>query len=265
MSRFSSKCVVIDGTLEETYKVRKSKSPSAIKIINDVPILLDIEGTHDITDGYLDHNKGIKCKYLDAHQLEEHLGDLVFCNTGDDSVRTTQMNLLYQPSFVNPKLATDQCHLNGVHSFGNRLLVTCLSNVEPWRDNFNKGRIWFTDDEDKYGEVYIPHSPVVHDNNVYVLESGLSRLVKFDINLENKTVVVDKLQGFARGMVIVNDEVYIATSQLRKKSSFYNFIEDNASFHGNKCAIWKYNLKTKDLQMIKELNEITDISDIGVL
>ena len=100
------------------------------------------------------------------------------------------------------------------------MLVTCLATATPWRDNFDSGRLWYADDEDNYLSILLPHSPVFWEDRVYVLESGKSRLLSFnpDLEHESKRIEADGFPGFVRGLAIMGGKAIVATSKLKKKS-----------------------------------------------
>jgi len=66
----------------------------------------------------------------------------------------------------------------------------------------------------------MPHSPQLHNGQLYGLLSSEGKLVRFDI--QNKKIeVVKELEGFCRGLDIIEDYAFVGMSKLRKNSSTF--------------------------------------------
>jgi uncharacterized protein (TIGR03032 family) len=132
----------------------------------------------------------------------------------------------WQPKFITDLVSEDRCHLNGlVLKDGYPRYVTALgtgNTPQSWRDSIVDGGVLIDlqTDEIIFDKLAMPHSPMLYKDELYVLLSASGQLAKLD--LKTKTVeVIKELDGFCRGMDIVDDYAFIAMSKLRKNSSTF--------------------------------------------
>ena len=67
----------------------------------------------------------------------------------------------------------------------------------------------------------VPHTPKLYNDQLYMLLSATGELIKVDVQ-KGTYDVISSIQGFVRGMDIVDDYLFIAQSKIRQKSSIFN-------------------------------------------
>lgn len=132
---------------------------------------------------------------------------------------------VWKPPFISDLQHQDRCHLNGMAVDGERVkYVTALGEsdeVDGWR--MDKTRAGVLIDVES-GEVVLrnlpmPHSPRIINGELYMLCSAVGEVVRVDAGWE-QFEVVNKINGFVRGMAHYGDYLFVATSRLRKTHTF---------------------------------------------
>jgi uncharacterized protein (TIGR03032 family) len=195
------------------------------------------------------------------HTGQVDLHDIAFTPKGIFAVNTsfscicqidTQHNFIpkWQPNFITDLTSEDRCHLNGmVLKDGTPKYITALGTTntpQGWRENITKGGVLIdvTTDEIIFDQLAMPHSPMLYKGTLYGLLSATGQFVKF--NTENKTVeIIKELNGFCRGLDIIEDYAFIAMSKLRKNSS--TFAKLSFAEKANTAGIKIIHLPTKAL------------------
>ena len=132
----------------------------------------------------------------------------------------------WQPKFITGLASEDRCHLNGlVMVNGKPKYVTALGTTDTpqgWRENIVDGGVLIDveTNETILGKLPMPHSPLMHNGELYLLLSASGELVKVNIK-EKKYEVIKQLGGFCRGMDVHGDYLFVAMSKLRKNSSTF--------------------------------------------
>ena len=132
----------------------------------------------------------------------------------------------WQPKFISKLAHEDRCHLNGLVMInGKPKYVTALSTTDTpqgWRENIVDGGVLIDVETNEIilDKLPMPHSPLMHDGELYMLLSASGELVKVNIK-EKKYEVLKKLEGFCRGMDVCGDYMFVAMSKLRKNSSTF--------------------------------------------
>lgn len=132
----------------------------------------------------------------------------------------------WQPSFINELVSEDRCHLNGLVMInGKPKYVTALGTTnkpQGWRDSIVDGGVLIDVETNEIilDKLPMPHSPMMHNGELYMLLSASGELVKVDIK-GKKYEVLKKLDGFCRGMDVCGDYMFVAMSKLRKNSSTF--------------------------------------------
>jgi len=131
----------------------------------------------------------------------------------------------WMPPFIDAMVAEDRCHLNGMAMRdGVPAYVTVMARsntVGGWRtDRNNTGTIL----EVPSGEVVttglaMPHSPRLHDGDLYVLNSGWGRLERVDL-ADGRRESVAVLPGYARGLAFAGGYAFVGLSRIRETSTF---------------------------------------------
>lgn len=132
----------------------------------------------------------------------------------------------WQPKFITKLVSEDRCHLNGLVMInGKPKYVTALGTTDTpqgWRDNIVSGGVLIDVETNEIilDKLPMPHSPMMHKGELYMLLSASGEFVKVNL-AERKYEVVKNLNGFCRGMDIYGDYAFIAMSKLRKNSSTF--------------------------------------------
>lgn len=180
---------------------------------------------------------------LDIHDIEFGEGVLWGVNTLFSCLCTFDINYSFRPkwkpSFITELVPEDRCHLNGmVLQDGLPKYVTALSSSnekEGWRKDISKTGVLLEVPSSKVllDQLSMPHSPILVDGNVYLLESGNGNLIKYNPEKGTKEVVYN-FNKFVRGMSHHNGILYIGTSKIRLSSKTFNELDvkDNSTEAG---------------------------------
>jgi len=132
----------------------------------------------------------------------------------------------WQPKFITKLVSEDRCHLNGlVMVNGKPKYVTALGitdTMQGWRENIVSGGVLIDVETNEIilDKLPMPHSPMMHNGELYMLLSASGELIKVNVK-EKKYEVLKKLDGFCRGMDVCGDYLFVAMSKLRKNSSTF--------------------------------------------
>lgn len=167
------------------------------------------------------HTTGV----LDAHDVGlGRDGEIVFVNTLYNCLATTSPRHsfapLWRPSFVSQLVKEDRCHLNGLAmQDGEPRYVSAVSRsdtIDGWRDRRANGGIII---DVQTGEIVceglsMPHSPRLHNGQLWVLNSGTGELGTVDI--KNKKFVPRVFcPGFVRGLSFHGNYAFVGLSKPR--------------------------------------------------
>lgn len=149
----------------------------------------------------------------------------------------------WKPKFITDLVPEDRCHLNGLVTIdGYPKYATALgtgNHAQSWREEIVDGGVLIDirTDEIIFDKLAMPHSPMMYKGELYVLLSATGQLAKLDI--KTKTIeIIKELEGFCRGMDIIDDYAFIGMSKLRKNSSTFAKLPfaDKADFAGIKIV-----------------------------
>lgn len=210
---------------------------------------------------------------IQAHQIAFSDDDLWVVNTRFSCLCTLDDNHSFvphwRPSFIDTWAADDRCHLNGMALVGGRpKYVTMLgkSNVaEGWRpDKATGGCIVDVETDETLVEgLAMPHSPDVHDGQLYVLDSGRGALLRLTANGE--TTTLGRFPGFTRGLAMYHDLAIVGLSKIRETSTFGG-LPIAEKKRDLKCGFAILNLATGRLESQFEFKTgVEEIFDIAVV
>jgi uncharacterized protein (TIGR03032 family) len=176
----------------------------------------------------------------------------------------------WRPPFVTALAAQDRCHLNGLAlRDGEPAFVTVMALTnEPrgWRAGRNDSGAAL---DVGSGEVVtrgmaMPHSPRWHDGNLYVLNSGLGRLERVDIQSGHRDVVA-MVPGYARGLALHGDLAFVGLSRIRETAVFGG--APIAEYHERlTCGVGVIELSTGNtVATLQFLNGVEEIFDVQVV
>lgn len=132
----------------------------------------------------------------------------------------------WKPPFLSEIAPEDRCHLNGVAmDDGTPRFVTCLgrgNERESWRSTLPNGGVLIDvgSSEIVLDDLPMPHSPRLINGKLYMLFSATGEVASVD-PAAGTYDVVQKLDGFVRGMTHHRDHLFVALSKLRKNSSTF--------------------------------------------
>lgn len=169
--------------------------------------------------------------------------NLWFTNTLFSSVCTAEPGLgfkhRWQPKFIDaPPSAIDACHLNGmiVEHDEVRYATALASSADAngWRSFAPDCGVLI----DGSGEILceslsLPHSPMQLQGELFLLESGKGRLLRFD----EKMSVVAEVGGVVRGLAASNGVLFVGVSTVRAQSGLVTDILKLRFPQTTACAI----------------------------
>lgn len=132
----------------------------------------------------------------------------------------------WKPHFISHLASEDRCHLNGLAmENGEPMYVSALgagNRSQSWRENITGGGVILhvPSNEIVASGLAMPHSPRIYNGKLYVLLSAAEALICIDPQT-GKYETVAKIPGFVRGMDLIGEHLFIATSKLRKNSSTF--------------------------------------------
>lgn len=109
---------------------------------------------------------------------------------------------------------------------GEPVYVSALGQTdvaEGWRNDKERGGVLIEVASQRIvaADLPMPHSPRLYDGKLYVLLSATGELVQVEV-ASGRYEVVNRLEGFVRGMARQGDYLFIGLSKLRKNSSSFS-------------------------------------------
>ena len=214
-----------------------------------------------------------KTDFIDTH-------DLFFTNQGLVAVNTAYSCLVkvdgtfsfqpvWRPDFITGYDSSDRCHLNGmaVDEKGEIRYATAFGQTdtpEGWRTNKLQGGVLI---DVLTGDVVVsglamPHSPRIHNGELYLLSSATEELMRVDAEAGTVESII-KVDGFIRGLSFKGDFAFIGTSKLRKSHAFGDLPIASKKI---KAGVHVVNLRTKEkVGEILYEDDLREIYDVHVL
>lgn len=163
---------------------------------------------------------------VDAHDLAvDAAGRPLFVATRFGCLATLSERFgfesLWRPAFLSRLAAEDRCHLNGLAMQNGRpLYVTACSQtdvVDGWRDQRRDGGcvIDITDNRVVADRLSMPHSPRLHEQRLWLLDSGRGYLGFVD---QGRFERLTFCPGYARGLAFVDRFAVVGLSKPREHS-----------------------------------------------
>ncbi|KEJ88681.1 TIGR03032 family protein [Sulfitobacter donghicola] len=167
---------------------------------------------------------------LDAHDVAvDRDGNIVFVNTRFNCIARTStkhsFETVWKPPFISRIVSEDRCHLNGMAMVDGALkYVTAISKsdtIDGWRDRRRNGGIVLNTQTDQVicEGLSMPHSPRVHQGELWVLNSGTGQLGIIDLSKSPEDAFTPQIfcPGFVRGLAFHNRFAFIGLSRPRYK------------------------------------------------
>jgi uncharacterized protein (TIGR03032 family) len=167
---------------------------------------------------------------LDAHDIARtETGEILFVNTRFSCLaqtsETCSFRVVWTPSFLSQISPEDRCHLNGLamHDGCPRYVTAASSSdvASGWRDRRKGGGVVIDVDT---GEVVargltMPHSPRIHEGELYLLNAGTGDLGRID-RTGGSFEPLAFYPGFGRGLAFWKHYAIIGTSKPRGDEVF---------------------------------------------
>lgn len=131
----------------------------------------------------------------------------------------------WRPPFITALAAEDRCHLNGLASDGRQpryvTTLACTDTPGGWRPSkatsgcvleLPSGAIVARD-------LSMPHSPRLHDQRLWVLDSGRGRLALVEPGT-GKVLPVAQVPGYTRGLAFWGPYAFVGLSRIRETNAF---------------------------------------------
>lgn len=190
----------------------------------------------------------------------------------------------WRPPFITALAAEDRCHLNGLavgqdsdpagslagsESCPLPRYVTALGETDTpggWRADKVKGGCLI---DVRSGELVarglcMPHSPRLHDGQLWVLESGTGRLVRMDTAAGTWETVAE-LPGYARGLALAGPYAFVGLSKFRETSTFGG-LPLAERFKELKCGVAVVDLRRGQIMAFLEFQTaVEEIFDVQLL
>ena len=167
---------------------------------------------------------------IDLHDIEWTEEGLIGVNTAFSCVCAISdrrsFTPLWRPSFVSELLPEDRCHLNGLAvSETGDYYVTLLARTDArqaWRETkLESGMLMVAATEEVLVDgLPMPHSPRLVGQRLYYLLAATGELHVYDLATGTHSRV-GTVPGFARGMAIHDDYIFVGTSKIRKTSTSF--------------------------------------------
>lgn len=181
---------------------------------------------------------------------------------------------VWTPPFIDRIAAEDRCHLNGLAmEDGAPAYVTCVARTNvagAWREHRRDGGVVLdvASGEPVATGLSMPHSPRIHQGELYILQSGTGEFGKVD----RKTGAFEPLcflPGFARGVSFIGRHAVIGVSRPRKDRTFEGLAIDERLAKeglGPVCQIAVVNLDTGDVEHSLEIDgAVQELYDVASL
>jgi uncharacterized protein (TIGR03032 family) len=168
--------------------------------------------------------------HLDAHDVGINKDNQpVFINTRFNCIATVSerhsFTELWRPPFISALVDEDRCHLNGMAmQDGEPRYVTAVSKsntIDGWRDRRADGGLVIDVKTNKIicEGLSMPHSPRIHNDQLWLLNSGTGELGVVNIGKNGKGTFEPKVfcPGFTRGLAFYGNYAFVGLSKPRYK------------------------------------------------
>lgn len=219
---------------------------------------------------------------VDAHDIaaDAH-GRPVFVNTRFSCLATVSethsFTPLWRPPFISELTGEDRCHLNGLAMEDGRprYVTACAATdtAEGWRDHrTDGGRILSVENNEVVAAgLSMPHSPRVHQNKLWLLNSGTGYFGYIDRS-SGAFQPVTFCPGYARGLTFTGGFAVVGLSEGREQRSFGGLpLEKNlqAARTEGRCGLLVVDLRSGEAAHwlriegpVKELYDVVVLRDV---
>lgn len=180
---------------------------------------------------------------------------------------------IWKPSFISRLAAEDRCHLNGLAlADGVPAYVTAVARsdiAEGWRDRRTDGGLLIdlSDDRIVVEGLSMPHSPRVHEGQLWLLDSGRGQIVRIDPQTGAREDVAF-CPGFLRGLAFHAGHAIVTVSLPRDHALTGLPIQGELARRGGApwCGVAIIDLRTGDMvQWLRLDGMLTELFDVAVI
>jgi uncharacterized protein (TIGR03032 family) len=176
----------------------------------------------------------------------------------------------WRPPFISELAAQDRCHINGLAMRdGAPAFVTVMARTDAprgWREVPNdRGAVLdVTSGEAVTTGLTMPHSPRLHQGNLFVLNSGMGRLETVDQATGHREAVA-AVPGYARGLALHGNLAFIGLSRIRETATFGG--APIAAYHDQlKCGLGVVELDTgRTIATLEFATAVEEIFDVQIV
>lgn len=220
---------------------------------------------------------------MDVHDLAySKSGELLFANTLFSCVaavsETHSFRPVWTPPFISRLAPEDRCHLNGIalNGSGELAYATMVGETDiadGWRDNRVGGGVVYDcrTNEVVARDLSMPHSPRVHDDMLWLLNSGRGEFGR--VNRESgRFEPIAFCPGYLRGLSLHGRHAFVGLSEPRENKTFAGLPLQERLDKENvrpRCGIYVIDIDTGDILhwltisgMIHELYDVAVLADI---
>jgi len=215
---------------------------------------------------------------IDLHDIGiDGNGNPVFVNTLFSCLATVSADYsfqpLWRPRFVSRLAAEDRCHLNGLAmSRGKARFVTAVGRsdvADGWREHRAAGGLVIDVESSEIvcTGLAMPHSPRIHNGQLYVLNSGQGEFGRVDL-ATGRFQPIAFIPGYLRGLAFVNRFAVVASSKPRDGTFSGLPLDERLRDAGveARCGISVIDLDTGDVvHWIRFDSTITEMYDVAVM
>ncbi|GAB3350501.1 DUF4915 domain-containing protein [Lysobacter tyrosinilyticus] len=200
-------------------------------------------------------------------------GDLWFVNTQFSALCRTDVRSHFRvewvPDFVSEPSLGDCCHLNGMAMgpdgprFATALAAT--GTQEGWRAVAPDGGVLLCMRRGVIlDNLSMPHSPMLYDDRLWLLESGHGRLLQADPDTVRTRTVV-QMPGLLRGLDIRGTHAFMGMSRLRPSSGTVADVLATRLAAQDACRLHVVDVRSGEILGEVELPGLAEIASIRVL
>ena len=194
----------------------------------DLAPLIQPAGRYDIA--FLSRSSHITGPVM-AHDITWCDGRLVFVNTLCNCLAALEEPWsfvpIWKPPFIQDFTPGDRCHLNGLaitEDCSAPAYVTmhaATTSEQGWRQEKVNGGVLM---EVSSGEVLsqalcMPHSPRLHQGELYLLNSGEGQLLRINRSSGERELIAE-LPGYTRGLDLIGNTAIVGLSRIRETAVF---------------------------------------------
>lgn len=261
--------------------IHKHKKKIAIATMQQV---LELKNVPELNNGYkknevtpYDAMFVPRAQYItgpaDIHDLSYLNNDLYAVNTLFSCIVKINSDYSFEPvwipSFIDRLVPEDRCHLNGMASDKEHICyVSAFNNgnsKQSWRDAITQSGILidYQSKEICLDNLAMPHSPRIHNGELYFLQSGKGTLCKADVKA-NRFYEIYKTDAFLRGMSFYKHYAFIGLSKLRENSKTFSHL--NKDGFGKDCGVLIVDIERGiEIGRILYTQSVEEIFDVCIL